>query len=423
MDQRLAVSVENRSYRGSLTAGWSGALLLVVAWLVTRGVLLAQTIDGAVPTDVSAYQRWASELSAGVPPALDSAYVYPPGAPVLFALTDALTSPESFYRMFTIVAALTDFVILLLVWQRVRVDADWRIVAPWAWVVMGFAAGPLMYQRYDIFAALFAVLALLAISRPVRAGLWAAVGLLVKLWPEIVLLGLSKRDIWKGLVVNAVAVTVGWLILHFLWGDSFGFVANVMNKGLSVEATAAFPFMLARALGTSHGVTGQFGSWEVIGPGVDFAATATTVVGVLLLVALFLLRIAGRLDHAAPGDVVLLGVLVFVATHKINSLQYGVWIAAVTAAALSFSGSRAWGPAVLLTFMLLVADQVIWDTFVPFISGNPLLLAYQGMRLAFLLAALVWLAWSVIGRSGRVKPMTNNGIPRISRTTTPKTAQ
>ncbi len=399
MIQRLDVPAGHQRIGVTVTAGWSGALLLVAAWLVTRGVLLAQTIDGAVPTDVLAYQRWAGELSNGVPPALDSAYVYPPGAPVFFVLADALASAGAFYRVFTVLAALTDFVILLLLWRRVMLSADRRLVSPWAWVVMGFAAGPLMYQRYDLFAALFAVLALLAISHPVRAGLWAAVGLLVKLWPVIVLLGLSKRDFWKGLAVSAAAVAISWLLLHVLWGDSFGFVANVMNKGLSVEATAAFPFMFARALGTGHGVTGQFGSWEVTGPGVDLAATATTVVGVVLLVAIFLLRAAGRLEDAAPGDVVLLGVLVFVATHKINSLQYGVWIAAVTATALSFSFSRAMGPAVLLTFMLLVADQVIWEAFVPFISGNPLLLAFQGVRLALLLAALVWLAWSVLART------------------------
>lgn len=264
---------------------------------------------------------------------------------------------------------------------------------------MGFAAGPLMYQRYDILAALFGVLALLAVNHPVRVGFWSAIGLLVKLWPAVVLLGLSRRNLVKGLIVNAVVVILGWVLLHFIWGNSFGFISNVMNKGLSVEAVAAFPFLVARSFGTTHGVTGQFGSWEVIGPGVEFAATATTVVGVLLLLGLFALRLSGRLEAVVPGDVVLLGLLIFVATHKINSLQYGVWIAAMTAAALTFSESRALGPAVILTLMLLVADQVIWDNFVPFISGNPLLLGYQGLRLALLLAALAWIGWSVVNQA------------------------
>lgn len=376
-------------------SGMAGVGLLFSAWIVTRATLLAETLGGDVPTDIAAYERWASDLSAGISPALDTAYVYPPGALVVFTFVDGLAS-GSYYRVFTLVAAFVDVLILGLLWWRVRSGSSQQLLAPWAWVVMGFAAGPLIYERYDIFAALFGVLALLAVSRPVRAGIWSALGLLVKLWPEIVLLGLSRRHLWRGLAANVAAVAIGWIVLQFVWGDSLGFISNVMNKGLSVEAVAAFPFLVARGLGTTHGVTGQFGSWEVIGPGVSFAATATTVIGVLLLLGLFALRLAGRLESVVPGDVVLLGVLIFVATHKINSLQYSVWIAAMTAAALTFPGSRALGPAVILTLMLVVADQVIWENFVPFISGNPLLIGYQGLRLALLLVALAWIAWSVV---------------------------
>ncbi len=181
-----------------------------------------------------------------------------------------------------------------------------------------------------------------------------------------------------------------------------------MNKGLSVEATAAFPFLVARSLSESHTVTGQFGSWEVIGPGVPAVATIVTIIGVLLLLGILVLRVRGRLDFISPGDIVLLGVLIFVATHKINSLQYGVWIAAMASAALAFSDSKALGPSVLLTLMLLVADQVIWTNFVPFISGNPLMLAYQGLRLALLLAATIWLAWVILKPRSKTALTVNN---------------
>lgn len=398
MNSRVVGNSTFSGLRMPWITGVIGVGLLFTCWIVTRAILLAQTFGGDVPTDVSAYARWAGEASAGAAVALDSAYVYPPGALVVFTLVDAM-APDNYYRAFTLIAFLIDFVILAVLWWRVRSAAFGQRVAPWVWVVMGFAAGPLMYQRYDIFSALFGVLALLAVSRPVWTGIWSGAGLLVKLWPEIVLLGLARKNFWRGLAINVVVVVIGWILLHLIWGDSFGFVANVLNKGISVEATAAFPFLVARGLGTSHGVTGQFGSWEVIGPGVDLAATATTVLGIVLLIGLFVLRMAGRLENTAPGDVVLLALLIFIATHKINSLQYGVWIAAMTATALVFASSRAQGPAVILTLMLLVADQVIWENFVPFISGNPLLLGYQGLRLALLLAALVWMSWSVLGKS------------------------
>jgi hypothetical protein len=103
--------------------------------------------------------------------------------------------------------------------------------------------------------------------------------------------------------------------------------------------------------------------------------------------------------HAAPGDVVLLRVLVFVATHNFKSLQYGVWIAVLTVAASMFEKCRSLGLAILLSVMLLIADLVIWDNLVPFISGNPLILADQGVRLVPLLVAPAWIAWSVLAAS------------------------
>ncbi len=371
--------------------------LLVTSWLVTRAILFAGTLSGEVALDVSAYQRWAADVLEGGSPASDTAFVYPPGSYLVF-LAPQLIAPEVYFRTFTILATLVDFVLLLaLILFVCRRSSGW--IAPWAWVLMGFLAGPLMYERYDIFAALLGVLAVLTLSRPALSGALAGLGLLLKLWPEIAILGVPRQRMVRALVVNGVVILVGWVLLELIWADSFGFVPNVLNKGASVEAVVAYPFLVARNLVGSHGVTGQFGSWEVIGDGVSLAATAMTVFGVLLLMGLFALRMTGRLDHVSPGDIVLLGVLIFVATHKINSLQYGVWIAAMTAAALAYKSSRAFGPAVLLALMLAVSNQVIWEQFVPFISGNPLLLGMQGLRLCLLFAAAIWLAVSIRRRS------------------------
>jgi hypothetical protein len=204
-------------------------------------------------------------------------------------------------------------------------------------------------------------------------------------------LGLPRSRLLKGILVNLLAIVIGWVALESLFGDSLGFLRNVSNKGLSVEAVAAYPFLLLRALTGSHGVTGQYGSWEVTGPLVSVAALLTTLLGIILLAALLLLRVLGRLELASPGDVVLLGVLIFIASHKINSLQYGVWIAAITAAALAYTSSKSLGPAVLLTLSLVVANEVIWMHFIEFISGNPILITFQGLRLVLLLSATVWL--------------------------------
>ena len=382
----------------------TGVVLLLSAWIVTRAVLLAQTLGGDTPLDVVAYAKWATLLRSGGSPASDTAFVYPPGSNIVF-LSLSLVSPASAYRAFTLLAVLMDFLILLCLLLFARRNRDASLTSSWAWVVMGFVVGPLIYERFDVFAALAGCIAVLSLSRPLLSGGVAGLGFLVKLWPEIALLGLPRSRLLKGILANLVVVAVGWTSLELLFGDSFGFIRNVMNKGLSVEAVAAYPFLVLRALVGTHGVTGQFGSWEVTGPGVALAATATTAIGVILLAGILVLRIAGRLEEASPGDVVLLGVLIFIATHKINSLQYGVWIAAMTAAALAYSSSRARGPAVLLTLSLVVANEVIWTHFVPFISGNPILIAFQGLRLGLLLAATVWLAIEILRtRSGSAAP-------------------
>ena len=391
------------SSRNSLNQ-WQTALLLFVTWGVTRAVLLADSFSGTVPLDIVAYSRWADNLTTGIEPALDTAFVYPPGSSILF-LAPSFMPPELYFRTFTLLALLCDLIILISLWLAVRKSTKPTQVAPWAWIILGFAAGPLMYQRYDIFAALLGVLAILNIRRPALLGGIAGVGLLIKLWPEIAILGVPKERMVRALIANVMVIFVGWITLHAVFGNSFGFVENVMNKGTSVEALAAYPFLLGRELSTPHIVTGQFGSWDVIGPNVSITAAVITIIGVFLLVGIFVLRLLGKLDHASPGDIVLLGVLIFVASHKINSMQYGIWIAAMAAAALAFAGSRALGPSILLGLMLITADSVIWTNFVPFISGNELMLGYQGLRLSLLLAATIWLGSRLFRDRQSMKPV------------------
>jgi len=366
-------------------------VLLAVTWLVTRSVLLGSTLSGVIPGDILAYERWADLLRAGQAPAQDTAFVYPPGSAIIFLGGGAL-GDVSYFRSFTLLAVAADLVLLVALVAFVRRSPQGSMVGPWAWVVLGFVAGPIMLERYDIFAALFGAIAVLTLARPAVTGALAGLGFLVKIWPEIAILGVPRHRMLPALAVNLAVIAVGWVLLQALFGNSFGFIPNVLVKGVSVEAVAAYPFLVIRELAGTYGVTGQFGSWEVVGPGVGAIGSVSTAVGIVALVLLLFMRYRGLLDHVPPGDIVLLGVLVFVATHKINSLQYGVWVAAMVAAALAYRSSRALGPAVLLGGMLVVTNDAIWAQFVPFISGNALLLGFQGVRLALLLAAGLWLA-------------------------------
>lgn len=378
-------------HRGTRASVPAGLALLAVSWLVTRGILLAGTLSGTVPSDISAYERWANLLREGQAPAQDTAFVYPPGSLIIF-LGGGSLGEFSYFRSFTLLAILADLALLLALVAFALRGPQGSMKGPWAWVIMGFAAGPLLVERYDVFAAVLGAVAVLTLSRPALTGALTGVGFLVKIWPEIAILGVPRTRMVRALAVNVAVITVGWILLQALFGNSLGFVANVLNKSVSVEAVVAYPFLVLREIGGTFGVTGQFGSWEVTGPGVAAMGSLSTAAGIVALAFLLLLRYRGVLDHVPPGDIVLLGVLIFVATHKINSLQYGIWIAAMTAAALAYRRSSSLGPAVLLVLMLIITNDVIWAQFVPFISGNAFLLAFQGLRLALLLAAGVWLA-------------------------------
>ena len=219
--------------------------LLAVTWLVTRSVLLGATLSGVLPGDILAYERWAELLRVGQAPAQDSAFVYPPGSSLIF-LGGGVFGDVSYFRSFTILAVAADFVLLLALVLFARRSAEGSMAGPWAWVVLGFAVGPIMLERYDIFAALFGSIAVLTLARPAVTGALAGLGFLVKIWPEIAILGLPRHRMLSALAVNLAVVLGGWLVLQVVFGNSFDFVRNILVKGVSVEAVAAYPFLVVR---------------------------------------------------------------------------------------------------------------------------------------------------------------------------------
>ena len=115
--------------RGYLS-GWPVLILLFISWGVTRAVLLADSFSGEVPLDVTAYFRWAEDLTSGSQPALDTAFVYPPGSALVF-LMPSFMPPELYFRTFTLLAVLSDLAILISLWLFVRNGTKAIQVAPW----------------------------------------------------------------------------------------------------------------------------------------------------------------------------------------------------------------------------------------------------------------------------------------------------
>jgi hypothetical protein len=165
------------------------------------------------------------------------------------------------------------------------------------------------------------------------------------------------------------------------------FLANQKARGLQVESVGALPYELF-SLAHGHVAYGlQYGSTQVLMTGAELIGTVISVLGVGILALVAWWRFSGRLDTAAPGDVALTVVLVMVATSRVYSPQFNIWIIGVAAAALVSTRTRMTTVARIVIGVSVLA-QVIYPWF-PFdlTDGNPPVVAAQCLRIIGLLIA------------------------------------
>jgi hypothetical protein len=206
--------------------------------------------------------------------------------------------------------------------------------------------GPLTFTRFDLVSAALAGAALLALAarRPLGAGLLAAAGAAVKLWPAALAPGLllhRDRPVrvlagFAGLGAAAVAATLAGggttrLLSPLTWqGD----------RGLQIETIWATPLLWGRAVSPDTWSTPytRFYAFQVEGPG---AAALTTLSTVATVAAVGLL---GWLWWRAwrtgtPATLALVGLLglaaacLLILPNKTLSPQYLLWIGALGATA------------------------------------------------------------------------------------------
>ncbi|MEZ5115517.1 MAG: glycosyltransferase 87 family protein [Candidatus Nanopelagicales bacterium] len=375
-----------------------GALL--VAWGLSR-VLLVLIATDSVPypdadlliNDVRLYAEWSELLASGQFPVGDETWQYPPLAGVVFVLARyAATDPVT---GFLVLAALADLAVLLLLLARGRrVD---RPQAAWAWVLGGVLVGPVTLGRFDVFPTLAAVVALLWIGRPVRAGAAVGVGVLLKVWPGLLLLAAPRRVLGPAAAVAAVTVAAGWAVLA-LWADGTGaFLAEQGDRGLQVESVGALPYLVAGAFGPV--VIAQefrYGAQEIAMAGAEAVGLTLTLLGLLMYAVVLVQRLRGRLERVPPADVALAVVLVSIVTSRVISPQYGVWVAGIAAVCLLDPATR-----MRRALWLLAGSALLGQVIYPFAygsmqDGTPPAVAVQVVRLGLLLAGTVLAVTAVL---------------------------
>ena len=378
-------------------------------WLVSRLVLVA-IILGAIPwpeqvNDLTIYARWVQEsLQHGRFPT-DDMWQYPPLAGPVFVLGAWL--PGERLGFVTLFLGFDAAIMAMLTHQARRsgLGGGTRL-----WALLPLIVGPLLLARFDVVPTAFAVAAVLLAARPMASGALAATGAWLKVWPVLVLAALRRRDLPRGVAgaLAASAVIAGVLVVATV--DPLSFLTGQRDRGLQIESLAAWPFLVARLAGAPVEVVYRYGAHEIDAAGVDAVARGVVVLTVILLGVVAVQRLRGVLDEVSGADVALATVLFTVATSRVFSGQYFIWLLALAAVTLGDPASRMRRTTALL-IAAGAATQVVYPwLYSALLDGNPVAVAVQTVRVGLTAAATVF-ALVVLLRPGRAAAQASGSPP------------
>jgi hypothetical protein len=383
------------------------------AWLLLIPFGLIPYLGGTlVINDVTLYEQWARTLQTGSFPIGDQMWQYPPLVGPVLALGAAIPpDPTLGLVLVMLTADVATFVVLM---RAVSRGAD--VTGAWAWIAAGMLIGPVWLTRFDVLPALFAVLGLLAMSKPVRSGVWLGMGALLKVWPVLLLLAVPRRSLPKALVGFVVSSAVILVTLLLTMDGAGAFASQQRARGLQVESVPAWLFLLGHHFGWNRFFIYRYGAMEVQAQGTELVALVVTVVAVLALGALALLRFIGRLDHALPADIALVVVLVSMVTSRVLSPQYLIWVAAIAAVCLLSPRTRM-RPVIMLLLPVAALGQILYPMHYNWLLSDGWSgLAIQTGRVLLLLAAAVWGAQRLLQRADGVDDVGVETVEQVSQT-------
>ena len=342
---------------------------MAAVWAVTRIVLVAGSLKvgpfaapGGLDYSVSeVYQPWFELLRTGTFPLHDVAWQYPPGAagplllPALLPFTD-------YGHAFILMCALCDALVAFLLLRGGRPtaggpvpggptagDEPRSLAGCWLWTLGLPLLWTTPWNRFDVMVTALAVAALVA-SHWRASGRWGAagpwsdaafgvlvgLGTLVKVWPVLLLAGTARGR--RGRVARAAAgatVLLGALLFLATMPGALSFLTAQRDRGIEFEALPALPFQLLRHFGWTGHIGVHEGSTEFLGPGVGSVALVSELLTAAALG--WLLWWARRSDRSAETvlpDAAFTAVLLFVATSRVLSPQYLVWLVGLAAVCL-----------------------------------------------------------------------------------------
>ncbi|GAA0569800.1 glycosyltransferase family 87 protein [Actinomadura livida] len=361
----------------------------------------------AIIGDTGLYREWAEQIVTGRFPSGDDRWQYPPLAALMIVPPHL---PGTVYGLWFMLAAL----LLDLLVLRLLLRFSGQAAGAWCWVAGLLLLGPVSYLRIDLLVTAVAVCALLVMSRSRAFGALVAAGTLIKAWPAVLLLSLPRGRASVRAVTASVLTGAGIAgLVSLLMDDPWSFVGGQGGRGIEIEAVAAMPFHVARHFGWPGSVEYRYGSWELLGPGVQVAGRLSmvlTAAGLALVGGIAWRRRPAAWDPAFGAEVALAATLLVVITSRVLSPQYMIWVIGVTAVCLVHRGARQ-GPVALLVLVAAglthLEFPVAWGAVR---DGDPIALgvvAVRNLLLAGAAAVVVRGLWAGRGSGGedaKVRP-------------------
>ena len=305
--------------------------------------------------DWPTYQAYADRiLHQGLVPYRDFAVEYPPGALAVYL-------PPAFFgdypRAFAWEMALLGLLLVAVVAYLRPAAAFYVALAP-------VLVGSLILSRFDLWPALLATAALVALVADRHAVGWALLGAAVaaKLWPGVIvppaLLWSVRRGHRRAPLAGAAVVVLVFgafavVAPHGLWASLRG----EASRPLQIESLAA---SLVTTFGHPRVVTSH-GSQNVAGHGALAAATS-----VLQLAALLAVWWAAWRDERPLLRYAAASVCAFAAFGKVLSPQFLIWLVPLVPLV---RGRRGYAATALLTLALVLTQVWFRAHYWPYVNG------------------------------------------------------
>ena len=355
--------------------GWAW---IVRGWLVSRVltfvILILENNIGEVRIlgDVHYYARQLETL-AGATPVTEVLREYPAPSLAVFAPPwwASASSTTTYMILFVLLMVAIDAAFTAALWRSSgrRPTPGVRV-----WLVLVPCLGPLTFTRFDLVPAALAGAALLALAarRPLGAGLLAAAGVAVKLWPAALVPALllhrhrPARVLagFAGLGAVAVAATLAGggtarLLSPLTWQ---------VDRGLQIETIWAVPLLWGRAFSPETWSTPytRFLAFQVEGPGAAALTTLSTVATVAAVALLCWLwwrawRTGVPASLSVVGLIGLAAACLLILPNKTLSPQYLLWIGGLLAALGAVAPDEPLLPRLnLLVVVTCVLTQVLY---------------------------------------------------------------